>query len=66
MLGWAQHGAGHAAITALQHNLQQLAASLDAAGLPLPAFQELYITHFGAVLQAAQYGELNVPDLITR
>lgn len=67
--GWGRAGVGlnlPPVNAVLQQNLQQLSASLEPGGLPLPAFQELWHSRFGTVLHAAQYGELNVPDLITR
>jgi hypothetical protein len=46
--------------------LQQLASEIDAAGLSLSEFLQLWTQKYGTTLRAADYGEFSIEDLIRR
>jgi hypothetical protein len=51
---------------ALTPHLQQLASEIDAAGVPLSEFLQLWTQKYGTTLRAADFGEFSVEDLIRR
>lgn len=59
-------GAPVSSSQSLTPHLQQLASEIDAAGLPLAEFLQLWTQKYGTTLRAADFGEFSVEDLIRR